>query len=460
MENKINNKEISLIFWGGVKEVTGANFLIEAEGKKILIDCGLFQGISDLQHDTDANFKEFPYKPEEIDLLFVTHAHLDHIGRIPRLVKMGFKGRIFSTQETKELSSLMFEDALKIMSYSKKDGKNILYEDSDVRETLNLWTTLSYHAPHIFFEKIKVKAINSGHILGSAAYQFDINGKKILMTGDIGGDDNPLLNNPESLEDNDYMVIESVYGDRDHESLENRRENLLLAIKYIEKTKGVLMIPAFSIEKTQVILYEINELVEEGRMSKIPVFLDSPLAQRVTKIYKRNFDHFKKIVRKDISQGDDIFNFPKLTLTYTRSESQNIDKVSGPKIIIAGSGMSEGGRIINHEKLYLSNPNNAIVFVGFQSAGSLGREIAEGAKSVLIDGQVIEIRAKNISISGYSSHADSKSLLNYIEKNSRKLKKVFVVMGEPKSSIFLAQRVRDYLEIEAEVPQRGKVYKL
>ncbi|MEK7120986.1 MAG: MBL fold metallo-hydrolase [Patescibacteria group bacterium] len=441
-------------FSGGADTVTGSNFYLDIEGLKILVDCGLFQGF---KFASDDNRKFFDYEPSEIDYLFVTHAHIDHIGRIPKLVRDGFKGVIYSTPETKMIAEPMFADALSLMrSEEEKSGAKAIYDNDDVASALFLWKETEY-GKEVDIDKIKVIFHPSGHILGSALVE--IKGEKsILFTGDLGNKNNLLLDEAVVPKDIEYLVTESVYGNRNHETKEVRHGKLQSAIEEVIKSGGTLIVPAFSLERTQHILYEINNLVEDGKVRSISVYLDSPLAIKLTEIYKKSSVQFKKEIRDEIKSGDDIFDFPALSISKGRDDSEAIYDKPSPKIILAGSGMSMGGRVIFHEKKYLSDPKNIILFVGYQAVGSLGRRIAEGERKVEILGEKIKVRAKVLQIEGYSSHRDSDGLVEYVEKISPK--KVFVVMGEPKASTYLAQRIKEELDIEAVVPEKSATYEV
>ena len=441
-------------FYGGVGDVTGANFLLEVQGLKILIDCGLIQG---LPKDIDPNYEKFPYAPNEIDYLFVTHAHMDHIGRIGKLMKDGFEGKIYSTKATHELSFLMLEDALSI-NQMQAERKNIkpMYHEGDLERAHKVWNHIEYKSV-LDFEKVSVVAHNTGHILGSCAFVFTNKdtGERITFTGDLGNSPNPLLQNADTNFETEYMVMESVYGDREHEQKDDRKKILKHIISKVVARDGVILMPVFSLEKTQMLLTELNDLVEQKLIPEVPIFVDSPLAIRLTEIYTQNTKFFNETIQKQIESGDDVFSFPKLKFTYQRAESESIDRVRGSKIIISASGISEGGRITAHEKRYLPDPDNALVLIGHQILGSLGRRIIEGQKEVYIDGSDVPVNAEIIQVHGYSSHADSSQLLEYVEAVGKKLKHVFVCMGEPKASFFLSQRIKDYLEIDASVPDEG-----
>ncbi len=454
--------------------MTGANFLLETAGKKILIDCGMVQGerVAQLQ-----NFEPFGYDVASIDILMITHAHLDHVGRIPKLVAEGFKGVIYSTEVTRELAEVVLNDAVNIIAMeAKQNGTAPLYFADDVTRVFPLWKTIKYHENFELTPGVSVFLKDAGHILGSSMFEFsidanqqmnmnDVNKKvKILFTGDVGNSPAPLLRDTESVGDVDYLVMESVYGDRNHETREARLEQFTKTINDTLARGGTLVIPAFSIDRTQVILYELNNLVRDKKIPSVPVFLDSPMGEKATDIYKNNVALFNESAQKQIKDGDDIFSFPHLTFVESQRESQGIDHVNGAKIILAGSGMSVGGRVIGHEQHFLSDPNSTILLVGYQSTGSLGRQLADGAKKVTIHGETMAVKAHIETLYGYSAHKDSDHLVEFVATagdglgGKGRLKKVFVVMGEPGASMHLAQRLNDELNVKAMVPERLNEY--
>lgn len=447
----------TITFYTGVGSVTGANFLLKLDHKHILIDCGLIQGDRVAMKE---NYTSFGYDVSSIDMLFITHAHLDHVGRIPKLVKEGFSGVIYSTPETKALAELILEDAVGLMSKEAlRDGHAPLYGSADVKNTFLLWKTIPYHT-ETSFENFSVFIKDAGHILGSGMFQFTYKNTKILFTGDLGNSPTPLLRDTESPEGAEYMVMESVYGDRNHEPKELRKAKLEEIIKATIARDGTLIIPAFSLERTQVILYEINSLVESKAIPSVPVFVDSPLATKVTEVYQSSTQLFNQKAQDQIANGDDLFAFPRLSYTESKEESGSIDHMKGAKIIIAGSGMSVGGRVRHHEEIYLPDPRNTVLLVGYQTLGSVGRYLLEGAKKVKIGDTEVPVKAKIESILGYSSHKDSDSLVEFVSHAQPSLKKVFVVMGEPKSATFLAQRINNEIGVNALYPERGVEYKI
>jgi metallo-beta-lactamase family protein len=440
-------------FYGGVGSVTGANFLLDTGKLAVLIDCGLEQG-SDFSSEN--NSSPFIYDPAHIDVLMVTHAHADHIGRIPKLVRDGFAGIIYSTGPTKELASIMFDDALQIMQYeAERDGHETLYEQHDIDTALSLWKTVEYHEKIAVGDEVEVELTDAGHILGSAMVHFSRGGKKVVFTGDIGNVPQPLVGEPEIPKDYDYLVMESVYGDRVHEEVEERTTLLRYFITETIRQRGTLIIPAFSLERTQGILFEINNLIESGEIPPIKTFLDSPLAIKVTEVYRKHVEHLKPVVQEQIKAGDDIFAFDGLSFTETMKESSMIARHDGAKIIIAGSGMSHGGRIRQHEKQYLDDDNTILLLVGYQTVGSIGRLLQDGAKRVWIDGMEVKVKARIETIRGYSGHADRDQLIELVHKGTENKmpKQVFVTMGEERASLFLTQRLRDYLGVNAMAPE-------
>ena len=441
-----------ITFCGGAGTVTGANFLLEADGKKILVDCGLTQGI---KLADDVNWAPFVYNPAEIDFLFVTHSHIDHIGRIPKLINEGFRGKIYSTPPTKAIALPMLEDTMQILSKSGEFDLDKIYTPENVKLALSLWSGVSYHEKITITPNLEVSFLDAGHILGSAMAEFIYNGKKILFTGDLGNSPSMLLPDTEKVVDADYLIMESAYGDRNHEARGDRRKFLEQVIEDNYKRKGTLIIPTFSLERSQELLFELNELVENKRIPVMPIFLDSPLAIRLTEVFKQNKDYFNENAQKALSGDHHLFDFPGLHSTLRSEESKMINTIPGPKIVIAGSGMSSGGRIVHHERHYLPDPNNTLLLIGYQSLGTPGRLIQEGLKTVRISGEYVNIKAHVVTISGYSGHKDSDGLLNFVENTQETVKKVFAVMGEPKSAMFLVQKLRDNLGIEAYAPEAG-----
>ncbi len=463
------DKQLQITFWGGVGSVTGANFLLEGGHTKLLVDCGLMQGTSNSDME---NRRPFSYDVTKVNYLFITHAHLDHIGRVCKLVRDGFRGVIYSTPETRDLANVMIQDALKLMEMKSKEMGGMqqkpLYELQDFNQTFFLWKTIPYHVETKLNDEFSVYLKDAGHILGSSMYEFthrsnpstSLRASKIVFTGDSGNSPSPLLKNTEQITDADYLIVDSVYGDRNHESSVERDARFRQIVTETIQSHGALVIPAFSIERTQVILYELNNLVEEGKIPSVPIFLDSPLGEKVTQIYSRQAKDFNLGVQGEIKAGDNIFDFPKLHITHGSRDSMEIVKTSNPKIIIAGSGMSSGGRVVWHEINFLPDPKSTILLMGYQAVGTLGRRIQDKPSQVEINGSMVPVHARIEMISGYSSHKDSDHLVAMVSDTAQTVKKVFVVMGEPKTSTYLAQRLHDELGVDAVYPERGKPYLL
>jgi len=454
-----------LSFFGAAKVVTGANYLLEIDKRKILIDCGLFQGSSSLR---EKNLEQFPYNLKDIDAVILTHAHLDHIGRLPKLIKDGFRGRIFATPATLDLTKLILEDELEVQEIP-------LFSRKDFEKTLDFFEPVEYYRKttvpslsKIYLGKgkpeISFKFLDAGHILGSSIVEIFAEGKKIVFSGDLGNSPTPLLRSTEFPSSADYILIESTYGDRNHPDFLERRDLLEDMLEEIIGEGGVLMIPSFALERTQELLYELNELVENHRIPKAPIFVDSPLAIKSIGVYKKYKRYYNREASFLLRSGDKIFDFPRLDFTKTVEESKKINNINPPKVIIAGSGMSTGGRILHHEKRYLPDPKNCLLLICYQATGTTGREFFRGAKEVEIFEERVPVRAKIKVIQGYSSHADRQGLFRWLYhikssaqlQDRHKVKKVFVVHGEEKPAESLAQLVKDHLGIEAEVPEHGE----
>ena len=446
-------KTAKITFCGVTGSVTGANFLLEVDGKKILIDCGLTQGMNLADN---INWDPFPYESKEIDILFITHAHVDHLGRVPKLLHEGFRGKIYSTKPTKSLALPMLLDTTGILCKNTDLGLDKIYTEENVKLALSLWEGFDYHQKLTITPDLEVSFLNAGHILGSAMIKFVYNGKSILFTGDLGNSPSMILPDTEKITGIDYLIMESVYGDRNHESKDDRRKFLEATIEDNYKRKGTLVIPVFSLERSQELLFELNNLVENKRVPVMPIFLDSPLAIRLTEVFKQYKSYLNENAQHAMKSDKYLFDFPGLHNTLKSEESKMINDVPNPKIVIAGSGMSTGGRIVHHERHYLPDPNNTLLLTGYQVVGSPGRLIQEGLKTVRITGEDVIIRAHIVTILGYSGHKDSDGLLSFVEDTQETVKKVFVVMGEPKSAMFLVQKLRDNLGIDASAPELGQ----
>ena len=446
---------MKLSFYGGVGEATGANYILESGDTKVMVDCGLHQGSHYAERE---NFETFPYDCTSVNAVFITHSHLDHIGRLPSLVKAGFTGTIYATGATRDFAELMLLDSEHLLlKEAEREKREPLYNSADIERTMSKWIGLNYHQ-EVSVGAFKVKLYDAGHILGSAIVHITevATGKVIVFSGDLGNTPAPIIQPTEMIDAADYCVVESTYGDRVHANVDERRGMLEKAVDDTVRAGGTLMIPTFAMERTQELLYHLHQLFEEGRIPRVPVFIDSPLAIKLTAVYKKHESYFNATTRHIAASGDDILNFPGLHLTLTTEQSKEINNVPPPKIVIAGSGMSNGGRILHHESRYLSDPKSEIIFVGYQANGSLGRELLDGATEVKIFGETVPVRCREVNIPGYSAHADQPRLLAWVGAMRSSLKKVFVVQGEQESSEVLAGKITSEFAVTAEVPTPGE----
>ncbi|MEX1014523.1 MAG: MBL fold metallo-hydrolase [Candidatus Paceibacterota bacterium] len=454
---------MKLTFHGGAGSVTGANYLLESGNTKILIDCGLIQGSSSVEKK---NFEDFSYDPKTIEAVFITHAHIDHTGRLPKLVSGGFSGTVYSTRPTKEFSKPLLEDSVNLLLRDEdEETKKSFCSEGCIDTLMSLWKGADYHE-NISVGPFTIRFYNAGHILGSSFIEVEVENKRIVFSGDLGNSPAPLIEPRENLPKGvDYLLVESTYGNRTHERVDKIKEDLEDMIEATAKSGGNLMIPSFAMERTQALLFHINDLMDDKKVPQMPVFLDSPLAIKITNVYKNYKQYLNDETKMFIEEGNKLFDFPNLKKTLLTDESKAILEAKPPKVIIAGSGMSQGGRIIHHEKNYLPDPSSILLFVGYQVSGSLGRLILDGKKkgedfTVKILGEDVPVKAKVKAIGGYSAHADQPQLVSWIFPIRKSLKKVFVVQGEEDQSIPFSQKLRDDMAINVEIPKEGDVVEL
>ncbi len=454
--------DLSVSFHGAVARTTGSAHLIRAGNKRILLDCGLIQGIP---HHYNQNFS---FDPKSIDDIVLSHAHLDHSGRIPLMFKQGFEGNIYCTAATKDLVKVLLLDAVKIsrikMKKTRIGGRRVsldpLYVEKDVYNALKHFITVPYHQVKNIDRKISLKFIDAGHILGSAQVILDCDGTIITFTGDLGQNGMPLIRNPDPIKKTHYLITESTYGNRIHPPMGKAAQELIQYAKHIYDEGGKLIVPSFAIGRTQTLIYFLNETFEKEEIDKMPVYIDSPMAIDATEIYIKHPECFDKETLKLLKSGDNPLMFPELSFSKTHRDSRSILKGWETCVVFAGSGMCTGGRVLSHLINELPTRKSIVLLVGFQAKGTLGRELYEGAKSVKIYNKEIKIRAKVKSIGGFSAHADRRELIDHIAKIRKKPAKTFVVHGEAQQSLTFAANIRNTLRIWARVPEYKKEYRL
>ncbi len=448
---------MKITFCGAAHEVTGSCHYIETNKKKILFDCGMFQGGD---FNESKNEDAFLFNPKEIDAVIVSHAHLDHTGRIPKLIKEGYAGPIYGTDGTLELARLVWKDAYHIMSYdNKKFNRPILYNEQDIQKTIHLSKPIKYHETIDLGDGVTVVLRDAGHIFGSSFIELYADGKKIGFSGDIGNVHVPILKATEPIDTLfDLLICESTYGDKIHKLEKMRKQILLEYIKEGFTRGGTVFMPAFSLERTQEILYMLDELSDEDyTLPKFPIFLDSPLAIDAMPTYEKYTDYYNAIALEKYKKGDDFFDFPQLTITRSVEESKKINTIKGPKMIIAGAGMMNGGRILHHAHRYLSDPKSTLIIVGYQAQNTLGRRLHEGAKKVKVFGDSIHVKCTIKAISALSAHGDQKKLMDWIGSGNEIPKKIYFVHGEPHVATELAHRVQNTYHVETFIPEIGTV---
>jgi len=453
---------------GAARCVTGSCFLLDA-GKKYLVDCGLFQGGKEMER---RNREPWGFHPGEISALFLTHAHIDHCGRLPKLVRDGFKGKIYATLPTVELTKILLLDSAHIQEVeaelqSRKNRRvgnaevTPLYSIADAEACFPLFEIVPRDEPINVDEQFRVCFRNAGHILGSSILEVwggpPAAPQKVVFSGDLGHKDQLIVQDPQSILSADILFVESTYGDRNHKSLDESRKELLEAIHYSYQYREKVIIPAFAVERTQELLYMIGEFFRDRLIPSMPVYLDSPLAIAATEIFRRMHEFYDEAATVMVHRGRDPFTFPQLILTRTSEESVAINQAAGPAIVIAGNGMCTAGRIKHHLKHNLWRPGVSLVIVGFQAAGTLGRRLVEGDRTVKIYGEKIIVRARVFTIGGFSAHADQSLLLDWLGHFENPKMQVYVVHGESNVSESFAALVQDRLGFHTHVPEMGEV---
>lgn len=442
---------MELLFCGANQEVTGSCYHLRTPHANVVVDCGSFQGG---KYAEDKNWLEFPFDPASVDTVILTHAHFDHTGRLPKLFKEGFRGSIWCTEPTAKLAMIGLEDSVQLMSEeAERHGHAPLYTPSEVSPLAGLFRPVAYHQEVQIAPGVLMTLVDAGHILGSASIRLESEGRTVAFSGDLGNSPVPLLRSTELLNGADTVVVESTYGDRVHETGQGRMEILRQAILQTVRTKGTLLIPAFALERTQELLYELHQLLISGSIPYIPVFLDSPMAIATTTVFEEHEDLFNLATQAQIRSTPQLFHFKGLTYTDTSEQSKAISNIKGAKIIIAGSGMMNGGRILHHLQNYLGIPTTILLIVGYQAEGSLGRQLQDGTKNIHIYGSPLTVRAEVRSFGAFSGHADYPRLMQWLHAfHSPRPGHVFVTHGELNAALSFSGSVEDSLELASGVP--------
>ncbi|MCK4830803.1 MBL fold metallo-hydrolase [bacterium] len=452
---------MDITFIGATRTVTGSLHLFEYNNQKFLLECGLYQGH---REEAERINRIFPFKPKDIKAVILSHAHIDHSGNLPNLVKRGFCGPIYSTAATKDIASLLLVDSAKIQEYDiaylnkkhKQKGlplKEPLYTVADAEQTIKSFSAVNYKETFEPVNGVRATLYDAGHILGSSMVLLEADGKKVLFSGGLGRKNMPIIKDPTVIKDIDYMILESTYGGRTHKSVEGMTDEFRDIIDKGRQKNGKIIIPAFAVERTQVLVTMLKNLYDDGSLKDIPVYVDSPLASNVTNVFRNHPECFDKETRKILEESDP-FNFPGLHYVKDNEESKRLNAQQGPMIIMSASGMCEGGRVVHHLIHSIEDDRNMIVMTGFQARGTLGRRILEGSKTVYIFNDEYTVRAKAYFIGGLSAHADGNDITEYIQScNGSTLKKIYLIHGDIEESIALQDKIESRFSIDTDIPQ-------
>ena len=466
------NHGMKITFHGAAHTTTGSMHLIEANGKRILLDCGLYQGRRKEAFEKNRNL---PIDPKTIDYVILSHAHIDHSGNLPQLVRQGFRGRVFARQATVELCDILLRDSCFLQKRDleyvnkkrRRDGKNLfepLYDESDVDILMQLFTPIHLHSPREIAPGITLEFFNAGHILGSALVQLDIRSQqgrhhRLLFSGDLGQPDQPILRHFEYPSGADILLIESTYADRLHPPADDVEAKIETLLKHIDRHNSKLIIPAFSVGRTQQIIWYLNRILARGKFPhEVKLFIDSPLSQKATRIYAQHREVYNAEARRMIASGKDPLNFPGMTYIASPEESKALNEQPGPMIIIAASGMCEGGRIVHHLKNSLTDENNVVLIVGYQAENTLGRRIVEKRNPLKMLGEEIELKAQVEVINALSAHADKNGLVDWLDEIKDNVRHAFAVHGETEKVTAMAELLKEHGIANACAPHPGETF--
>jgi metallo-beta-lactamase family protein len=460
----------TLSFWGGVGTVTGSKYLIEAKGGRVLVDCGMFQGLKELR---ERNWQEPPFDPASIDAVLITHAHIDHTGYLPRLVAKGFRKPVYCSRGTADLLKILLPDAARLQEEDAayRNRHNLtkhapalpLYTEEDARATLDLIEPVENTGqPLEVAPGIRAGFLIAGHILGSSLVLVELDGegsdgkgRRVLFSGDLGHYDQPIIRDPVAPPACDYLLVESTYGDRLHDP-EDPKDALARIIKETEARGGVLLIPAFAVGRTQEILYLIRELEDEKRIPVLPVRVDSPMAAAATRIYSNRREEHDEEYASILARREHPLRTHSMVTASSREESKRLNAEEGTRIIISASGMMTGGRVLHHARRFLPDKRSTILFVGYQAAGTTGRRILDGQREVKIMGEFVPVRCHIERVGGFSAHADWKEVLRWLEGMPAAPRRTFLTHGEPEAAAAMAAHIKERFGWEVEVPTYGE----
>lgn len=448
----------SITFYGAAQTVTGSKHLLNFNGHHVLVDCGLFQGSRELR---DRNWQDLPFPPSDIEAVVITHAHLDHIGWLPRIVKAGYTGPIYATHATIELARISLPDSGRIQEedarHHNKHGSVHapalpLYTENDAYACMKQFKAVPYNTFHALPGGAQWRYLPAGHILGSAfAEIYFENGERIMMSGDLGRYNTPIIKDPTVIENAEYLVIESTYGDRLH-SHEDPMLKIETLVNEAVENGAAILVPSFSIGRTQEMLYYFSRLQEEGRIPRIPIFVDSPMATSTTKLYESAAEEHDSEMQESIRGNCNLLEPQGLTFIRDAEQSKALNSQKGPMVIIAGSGMANGGRILHHLMHRLSNPSTIVLFTGYQAENTLGRRLLEGALTVHIYGNEIDVHAKIDKANALSAHADQGEIMKWLHDFKAPPKMTFIVHGEPAAQVALQAKIKEELGWPTTIP--------
>ena len=456
-----------IAFHGAAETVTGSRHLLTIDGKNILVDCGLFQGTRELKQ---RNWQPFPIAPADIDAIILTHAHMDHIGYLPKLIKEGYRGPVYATHGTIGLCKISLPDSGRLQEEdarfhnrhqtSSHDPALPLYTEADAYVALKSLTPIHYHQWQDLPGKATFRFVPAGHILGSAyAEIYFPNGERILMSGDLGRYDRPIIHDPTSMDYAEYLVIESTYGDRLH-GTGSAKDMLFDILTNAVRDRGVVIVPSFAIGRTQELLWYLHELEEEGRLPKLPIYVDSPMANAATLLYQETEQDHDKDMKVDLAEGRSPFRNDMVRFIRDASMSKELNQAPGPFMVISGSGMMNGGRVLHHVKAHASDPSTAILFTGYQAMGTTGRMILDGARELRIHRDIVPINATIYEMDMLSAHADYGEMLRWLGGFKEAPKMTFIVHGEPVAQAAMQMHIREKLGWPTTIPKQGQEFEL